>query len=974
MRHLLILLFIFISFLGLSQTPEERKAITANYDLEFLNQLSEDFSQHYTKEERRAIAYAKANNIDTIIRYDNGRIAVLQQVLDDGTLLYYTTYNDNSAVTINTVNVHGGGDRNLNLDGTNMVLGIWDGGQVRLTHQELAGRVVQVDNEQNLSDHATHVAGTMIASGVNSSAKGMAPKASLRAYYAFTGNDLPQMINEASNGLLISNHSYGLVASQLPDSFFGAYISSSRNVDVIASGAPYYLPVFSAGNNRNDSPPINPSKNGYDLITGKKIAKNNLCVAATLPVSNYNGPSSVNMSSFSNYGPADDGRIKPDIAAQGTGVFSCVSDSDTSYDFQQGTSMAAPAVSGSLALLQQHQNNMFENYLTAASIKALVLHTAREAGDFPGPDYRFGWGLMDTAAAADIITNKDFTSILEENTLNQGDTYTFNVEALDANVPLVATIVWTDPAGQIQDTSIADDPTPRLVNDLDIKITDANGTEYFPWKLDPSSPSSAATTGDNIVDNVEKIEVNNPTGTYTVQVTHKGNLQDAQQNYSLVLSGVKGPNEIQVVSTEIQEPFCQNDVATYNLVINSVPNFSGVINLSQTGLLAGLVPSFFPMSVTDSGSTTLFISSLGSVPAGEYPFTIIATSGAESATLDLVLRIDASSLANPVLVGPSDGSLDAEFNPNLVWNPVDGAELYEVEISDSQTFTNILQSAETTDNQYKVLELDADSDYFWRVKPTNNCTEGSFSTSSGFTTKSTTCAPLFTATDTPVAIPDNSEAIQQSMISIPGTFSNEEIDDINVHLDITHASMGDLVVSLTSPNGTTVSLLDQQCGIFDNASVIIDDKGSTPSCASSSPTLNGTVTAVGKLSDFVGEDFVGDWILSVEDISTNGNGGSLDNFEIEICYSETLSVESNEMNLFSLYPNPASGLVNISLVNVSDNQKVEIYDISGRLINEVKLNSNSTTQQIDISTLNQGIYLVKVIQGNNSYTEKLIVK
>ncbi len=75
-----------------------------------------------------------------------------------------------------------------------------------------------------------------------------------------------------------------------------------------------------------------------------------------------------------------------------------------------------------------------------------------------------------------------------------------------------------------------------------------------------------------------------------------------------------------------------------------------------------------------------------------------------------------------------------------------------------------------------------------------------------------------------------------------------------------------------------------------------------------------------------------------------------------------------------MYPNPASGIVNISLANIYDNQNVEIYDITGRLINKLELKNNSTTQQIDISSLNQGIYLVKVIQGNNSYSEKLIVK
>jgi subtilisin-like proprotein convertase family protein len=974
MKNVLSILFIAIVALSYSQTQEEKSKILANYDLEYLNQLSEDFSENYYREKAKAYAYAKANGIDTIIRYENGGLAMLQQVLEDGTLLYLGTDNADSAVTINTENVYNGGDRGLSLDGTNIVLGIWDGGIVRPTHQELNGRVVQIDNPPSLDNHATHVAGTMIASGVNSAAKGMAHKARLRAYSFFVGSDLAGMTNEASQGMLMSNHSYGLIASQLPDNFFGAYVSNSRNIDILTYNAPYYLPVFSAGNDRNNNPPYNPLKNGFDLINGKKIAKNNLCVANVLAVSNYVDASSVLLSNSSSFGPADDGRIKPDIASQGTSVFSSLSDSDTSYGNLSGTSMAAPAVTGSLALLQEHHNNMFGSYLTSASMKALVLHTAREAGSFPGPDYRFGWGLMDTAAAADMITNNGFTTKFEENTLNQGDTYTFTVEALDPSVPLVATIAWTDPAGQIQDTSTADDPTPRLVNDLDIRVFDENGTEFFPWKLNPSQPSAAATKGDNIVDNIEKIEIDNPSSIYTIEVTHKGTLQDSAQNYSIVVSGVRLGSDIHVFTDKQAESYCQSDAAAFNIIVNSVPSFAGDINLTQSGLPAGVLPAFFPSTVTDSGSTTLFVTNLSAVAAGEYPFTVTATSGSETSSFDLILKLNASTLANPTLVGPSNGSTDVAFNPILSWDHVNSADMYDIEISDDSTFSNIIQASQVFTNEFKVDELNADSTYFWRVKPINNCVEGAFSTSSSFTTKTTTCSPLFTTTNTPLSISDGDGAIQQSIITIPSSFSGNAIDDINVHLDITHSSMGDLAVSITSPSGTTVSLLQLQCGFFDNASVIFDDKGTTPSCSSSPPTLDGVFKGKGKLSDFEGEDFVGDWILTVEDVSANGEVGSLDNFEIEVCYSQTLSTASNNLSLFSLYPNPASGTVNLNLVNPVDNQHVEIYDINGRLVSEIELNNNSKNHQLDINTLNNGIYLVKVIQGNQSHTEKLIVR
>jgi hypothetical protein len=82
-----------------------------------------------------------------------------------------------------------------------------------------------------------------------------------------------------------------------------------------------------------------------------------------------------------------------------------------------------------------------------------------------------------------------------------------------------------------------------LVNDLDLRVISPSGTTNFPWILNPNLPANAATTGDNNLDNVEQVSIPNPTtGTYLVQVTHKGNLVDntgtvSSQNLSIMLSG-----------------------------------------------------------------------------------------------------------------------------------------------------------------------------------------------------------------------------------------------------------------------------------------------------------------------------------------------------------------------------------------------------------------------------------------------------
>ena len=516
----------------------------------------------------------------------NGKISLLVGIDDLGYPLYLTTYNNiTSAATIGTNTLWPGGTSGLNLSGSSPVvkdkLAIWDGGKVRGTHVELVGRVVQRDNPASISDHSTHVAGTLIASGVNPLAKGMSFADQELVAYDYD-NETTEMLNESGN-LLLSNHSYGYNAGWVyndaesrwefwgpsgstEDYKFGYYSSQAQLWDSIAYNAPYYLIVKSAGNSRNSNGPAvgqpywrynasnvmtnagnRPSgissNDGYDILALNSNSKNILLVGAVNPIpGGYNSPSDVVMSSFSAWGPTDDGRIKPDVVTDGVNVLSCIGTSDNAYDIYSGTSMSSPAAAGSLLLLQEYYARLHSNaFLRSATIRGLVIHTADEAGPYPGPDYQFGWGLINMKKAASVITSNNTDQIIEENILNNGGTYTKNVIA-SGKGPLIVTICWTDPKGTVEPVATAlNNPAKKLVNDLDV-IVKLGATNYQPWILDPTNPSAAATTGDNITDNVEKIVINNviPGATYTIQVSHKGTLQRGTQAYSLIISGVGG--------------------------------------------------------------------------------------------------------------------------------------------------------------------------------------------------------------------------------------------------------------------------------------------------------------------------------------------------------------------------------------------------------------------------------------------------
>ncbi len=537
---LIILMFSFLS--------SSAQIIT---DYARLKRFSKIHYKSYAIQKNRAINILNKQKRPVKVLTDSTVLEV--QFIDrHGIPQYFITHNANAAKTISTDKVYLGGGAGLSLDGSGVTLREWDAGVIRTSHVEFGGRVVNVDNAA-VSGHSTHVAGTMIASGVDTAAKGMAPAATLRS---FDWNYMDaEMADEAASGCLISNHSYGWVrgwngsawygdttVSKLEDYKFGFYDETSRNLDEIAYYAPYYLIVKSSGNDRDDYgngtyPPDGP----YDCIEQLGVAKNILTVGAVYDMVNgYTQASDVQMTNFSSWGPADDGRIKPDIVANGTSLYSTYSTSDDAYAFMTGTSMSSPSVAGSLALLVQQyaETNGQDAKMRSATLKALVINTADEAGSFEGPDYSFGWGLMNTKKAALKIRENDSLDVILEKVLNDGAVYEKYFRVADTQAIRV-TLVWTDPPGKIPAQNIVDPDDPAIINDLDLTVEDTLTHQvYYPWKLDKDNPSDSAVQGVNDVDNVEQVDIAKADSghVYHIKITHKGSLQNGRQAFSLVIS------------------------------------------------------------------------------------------------------------------------------------------------------------------------------------------------------------------------------------------------------------------------------------------------------------------------------------------------------------------------------------------------------------------------------------------------------
>lgn len=549
-----------------------------------LKKIAREQEKEWKQKKQRVEAYVRANNIEARQEFADGTIIELVDVVD-GQSIYYKTDNAGAAITTRANQLWQGGSVGVVIEGEGYnKVGIWDGGAVRRTHQEFNNtgtqRVTQPDNATSQSAHATHVAGTVVAGGVNANAKGMAHKGQLKAY---DWNSVEtEMTTAATAGMEISNHSWGQIrgwnqdettgawtwygstsVSPVEDYLFGFYNSQARTWDQIAYNAPFFLITKSAGNDRGDGPSNagqngEPEKDGgldgYDCIGGSGNSKNILTVGAVNEVLNYTGPSNVVMSSFSGWGPTDDGRIKPDVVGKGVNVYSLNSTNNTAYTTMSGTSMSSPNVVGSMVLLQQlYQQTHGGTPMRASTLKGLVIHTADEAGPNPGPDYKFGWGLMNTARAAEIIIEDQVQTVIDEITLANTQTYTRDLE-IDGAESLRVTISWTDKQGNVQ-ASALNNRTPSIVHDLDLRIVDESLNVYYPYKLDPDNPTAAATTNSkNTVDNVEQIYIAAPAaGTYTLIVDHAGSLT-ADQVFSLIISGIDEFNSLPECTAGLVSP------------------------------------------------------------------------------------------------------------------------------------------------------------------------------------------------------------------------------------------------------------------------------------------------------------------------------------------------------------------------------------------------------------------------------------
>ncbi len=365
-------------------------------------------------------------------------------------------------------------------------------------HIDFQGRI---DNSATTTTGQTHgdgVAGILSGAGnLDPTKRGMAAGADVYVVNygsSFMDSATTDLINDGS--VQITNSSYGNGCN-------GGYTAISQTVDEQTNATPSLLHVFSAGNSGTDDCGYG-AGNGWGNITGgHKQGKNVIATANVF----FQG----NLANSSSRGPALDGRIKPDITAHGQGQLS--TDENNGYLTFGGTSGAAPGIAGVSAQLYQVYSDLNAGaHPESALIKATLLNTANDYGNV-GPDFKYGWGLVNGLRAAMLIEEGRYLN----STIAQGasNNHSINVPANTTQVRIM--VYWSDVAA-------APGASPALVNDLDLVVSDPSNTTHQPWVLDStpnaSSLDAPATTGADHLNNMEQVLINNPAaGNYSIDVS-----------------------------------------------------------------------------------------------------------------------------------------------------------------------------------------------------------------------------------------------------------------------------------------------------------------------------------------------------------------------------------------------------------------------------------------------------------------------
>lgn len=434
------------------------------------------------------------------------------------------------------------------------------------------------------------------------------------------------------------------------------------------------------------------------------------------------------------------------------------------------------------------------------------------------------------------------------------------------------------------------------------------------------------------------------------------------------------------VAEQQNKQTCQGGTISYSIPYTAYAGFTGTTTFTAGTLPTGVTVAFVQPSISASGTVTMNVTASASAAAGVYPIVVSATSGATVKTATFYIEIFNSNFGTQTLTSPANAAVAVNpYSAVFTWPANSAATSYDIQISTNSNFTPIVNSATVTTNTYTATNLLVATDYYWRVLPKNPTCSGTYSTSSKFTTGQLTCNTIVAADpNLPIVIPTTANTTPFN--STYNVTSSGVIADVNVTVNITHTWVADLTLKLTSPTGTVVTLLTNKCDSatatsVNNIAATFDDSGTTITCGDF-PAITGTIASEQLLSQFNGQNTSGTWTLTVLD-PYNADGGTIDSWSLNFCtMASPLGLVDNSLTNFTLFPNPNKGNFTVQFDSSSNNDiAISVHDMRGRLIlNNKYSNTGLISQNVQLDTIQAGVYLVTVQDGDRKVVKRIVIE
>ncbi len=428
---------------------------------------------------------------------------------------------------------------------------------------------------------------------------------------------------------------------------------------------------------------------------------------------------------------------------------------------------------------------------------------------------------------------------------------------------------------------------------------------------------------------------------------------------------------------------CQGETASFEINIQTFVNFSEDIAFSVNGLPSGVIATFSPETISGAGSVQLTISNFEMVETGSYDLEIVGTAASVSKSEFITINLTTQAPGSTTLISPSSGSAGLALPVELTWQAVEDVLTYQIEVASSPSFEagSILFTPSSITPNYTLQTLNALTIYYWRVKAINNCGESAFSATYSFQTQGVDCQNFFSI-----------ESVEISADGTPSITSSIEVNNTgNIiglsvqELSILHSWVGDLEVSLSTPQGSSLALFDRPgfpaanygCDGNDILVDFTDDAPNTATdfentCGGNSPSIEGFYQPLTPFPAIYGQEMQGTWTLNIND-TQNNDGGQLESWGLEICYGlpvpSLISLAQNTLTLFQgemaiiddnylsatadnqddnqliylLISLPANGTLSLDGMTLSIGDSFTQADVNNGLINYTHDNSLTTT-------------------------------